>query len=207
VTLDATVVVATFGEDHWRRLAATRAIPSARTMDVPVVHAHADTLHNARNSGLGWVKTEWVIYLDADDELEPGYIDAMAAGTADLRAPAVRYVHPGGRIGRPAMPRVAGHTHACDATCLPAGNWLVIGTCVRADMLRQVGGWWPETLYEDWSLWLRCYKAGATFEAAPKAVYRAHIRPSSRNRSRGMAERNRVHHEIIASVYPEGVPA
>lgn len=203
--MDVTVVVATFGEGHWRDLANNRAIPSAQRLGVQVIHAHAEALHDARNAGLAEVDTEHVVFLDADDELEDGYFDAMDTGTADVRAPAVRYIR-NQRSARSAMPRVAGHSHACVADCLVHGNWLVVGACARTDLLRQVGGWWPEPLYEDWSLWLRCYKAGATVEPIPAAVYRAHVRLNSRNRSQPMAVRNGVHHDIVRSVYPEGVP-
>ncbi|WP_211349485.1 glycosyltransferase [Micromonospora pisi] len=194
-----TIAVGTYGNESWRQLAETRAIPSAQAFGVPVVHVHADSLHSARNGALAQVATEWVVHLDADDELEPGYLDAMAAGTADLRAPAVRYVH-GRRVGAPGLPRVAGHLHICHAGCLPHGNWLVVGTAVRTGLVRAVGGWWDEPLYEDWSLWLRCWAAGATVEAIPRAVYRAHVRRGSRNRAPSMVEKNRVHHQIVKAV-------
>lgn len=193
--MDVTVCVATFGAEHWKDL-ARRAIASAETQ-APVVHVHAETLHDARNQALDQVVTEFVIHLDADDELEPGYVAAIADGTADLRAPAVRYI--GRREHAPYVPRVAGHQHDCSAACLIAGNWLVIGTAARAQLLRDVGGWraWP--MYEDWDLFLRCHLAGATIEAIPAAVYRAHVRRDSRNRAPSMAAKNRVHHEILAA--------
>lgn len=205
MSLLATVVVATFGGADWRHLAHTRAIPSAQALGVTVVHAHAGTLAQARNAGLAKVETPWVVALDADDELEPGYLDAMATGTADVRAPSVRYVR-GGVAQWPAMPRVPGHVHECGAECLPHGNWLVVGACVRTQLLRDAGGWEEFACYEDWALWLRCLKAGASFEQVPAAVYRAHVRPNSRNRSLSMAARNRVHRQIIDAVYPEGAP-
>lgn len=193
--MDVTVAVATFGHDRWRQLAAARAIPSAVALDLPVVHAHAATLHEARNAALAHVATEWVVHLDADDELEPGYLAAMAAGTADVRVPSVRYVHDGHSRAE-ALPRVAGHTHDCVASCLAYGNWLVIGTAARTELLRKVGGWrdWP--VYEDWDLWIRCWQAGSTIEAMPEAVYRAHVRPDSRNRGANRATKLEAHREI-----------
>ena len=190
-----TVAVATFGADEWRELAFERAVPSAIDQ-APVVHAHRDSLHEARNAALNSVETEWVVHLDADDELEPGYIDAMAKGTADLRAPSVRYVK-NNRPRTPGMPNVAGHRHPCTGACLIEGNWLVVGTAVRAQLVRDVGGWrdWP--VYEDWDLFLRCWKTGATVEAVPEAVYRAYIRYDSRNRAPHITEKNRVHEAIV----------
>src|SRR5690349_878569 len=93
--MDVTVCVATYGDDEWKELAVERAIPSAARLEVDVVAVHGDTLHGARNDALALVETAWVCFLDADDELEHGYFDRIAAGTADLRAPSVRYVRNG----------------------------------------------------------------------------------------------------------------
>lgn len=199
-----TVCVGTFGGPEWEHLARTRAIPSARALGVRVVHHHAGTLHEARNGALAEVDTEWVVHLDADDELEPGYLQAMAGGSADVRAPAVRYIRGyGDRSAQPAMPKVAGHSHACEAACLPYGNWLVVGAAVRTGLVRAVGGWRDFDWSEDWDLWLRCHLAGASFEPVPAAIYRAHVRRGSRNRGRGAAARLATHRAIAAA---NGVP-
>ncbi|WP_018503081.1 glycosyltransferase family 2 protein [Parafrankia discariae] len=199
--MDVTVAIGTFGLSWWYDLAVRRAIPSAEALGVPVVHYHAETLHDARNGALALVDTEWVIHLDADDELEPGYLDAMAAGTADVRAPAVRYVRGLGRLraSTPAVPTVAGHSHHCQAACLLQGNWLVVGALVRTDLVRQVGGWRDFDWSEDWDLWLRCHLAGASFEAMPAAIYRAHVRPGSRNRAPSRQTRLAAHRAIAAA--------
>lgn len=193
--MDVTVVVATFGSDCWRWLAAERAIPSAVALGVPVVAVHGHDLHTARNEGLDQVRTEWVCHLDADDELELGYFEAMAAGSADLRAPSVRYVQ-GRRARVPYVPMVAGHRHHCTAGCLVEGNWLVVGAVARAQLLRDVGGWRPFEWSEDWDVWLRCHLAGASIEAVPAAVYRAHVRDDSRNRAPDRAAKLAAHEAI-----------
>jgi Glycosyl transferase family group 2 len=201
--VDVTVAVGTYGTSGWIQLARTRAVPSAKAQGVPVVHVHSVALHDARNLALSKVETEWVIHLDADDELEPGYIDAMAAGTADVRAPSVRYVQRN-YAQPPAMPNVAGHSHQCVADCLTQGNWLVVGAMVRADLVRQVGGWRDFSWSEDWDVWLRCHLAGATFEPIPQAIYRAHVRRNSRNRGQRHAARLAAHRAIALA---NGVPA
>lgn len=202
--MDVTIAVCTFGTDWWVQLAERRAIPSAERFGVPVVHVHGDTLHGARNEALARVDTEWVVYLDADDTLEDGYLTAMAAAPGDLRAPAVRYV--GGRAYRPGIPTVAGHKHECEADCLAYGNWLVIGTAAPVELLRGVGGWRDFPVYEDWDLWARCWQAGATIARVPDAVYRAYARHNSRNRG-STTKAKRETHQAIARANGLPVPA
>ena len=80
------------------------------------------------------------------------------------------------------------------------GNWRVIGSAAKADILREVGGFREYEVYEDWDLWLRAYLAGASVEAIPEAVYRAHVRADSRNRAPSMQVKNRVHYEIVKAI-------
>lgn len=194
------IVVATFGDPSWAKLARERALPSIpRTANAILVHG--PTLAKARNRGLERVESDFAIFLDADDELEPGYIEAMEAAGGDMRAPRVRYVS--GNVERvPRFPRVAGHSHPCAASCLEDGNFLVIGTAVRTALAREVGGFREEPIYEDWSFFLRCYRAGGTVETVPGAVYRAHVRPDSRNRSAAMDWKNGWHRRIHAEEGP-----
>lgn len=203
--MDVTVCVGTFGSAEWNDLAQERAVPSAQRLGVPVEHCHGPTLAAARNAALSLVKSEWVIFLDADDELDSGYIEAMDAGTADVRGPVALYIR--GARARPWQPRVAGHTHDCTGECLPEGNWLIVGSAVRSEMVRRVGGWRDFDWSEDWDLWLRCYLAGASFELIPDAIYRAHVRPDSRNRGATREARLAAHHAIYAANFPEAVAA
>lgn len=204
--MDVTILVSTFGERHWQLLARQRAIPSAERFDVPVVHVHGESLHEARNEAVARAETEWVCHLDADDQLEDGYFDAAAVSDADLRVPAVRYIT---KRSPPAayMPAVYGHNHFCEPECLREGNWLVVGTVARKELIESVGGWrdWP--VYEDYDLWVRCWLAGATIEAVPGAVYRAHVRNDSRNRGTLTGEQKRAVHQSIAREHGLVVPA
>ena len=195
------VVVATFGGPEWAQLARQRAFPSAIGQADNVFLAHSATLARARNAGLEQVESDFVVFLDADDELEPGYLDAMESAAGDMRAPRVRYVS--GNFERlPAYPVVPGHRHDCETACLEDGNFLVIGTAIRTELAREVGGFREEPIYEDWSLFLRCARAGGTVERVPDAIYRAHVRDDSRNRSPAMEWKNAWHRRIHAEEGP-----
>jgi len=199
---DVTILVATYGDQAWQDLAYNRAIPSARQQDVPVIYRHATTLHEARNACIHAARTPWVIHLDADDELENGYVATLAAGSAMVRAPAVRYIQ-GQHAQPPRVPTVWSHTHACTGACLIYGNWIIVGAMANRQLLLDVGGWRDFIWSEDWDLWLRCHLSGASIETIPQAIYRAHSRPGSRNRASSQAERLEAHRAIARA---NGVP-
>jgi GT2 family glycosyltransferase len=190
--VNVSIVVATFGSREWLEMGSR----TARQHDGYHVHLPTGTLAGARNLGAGSVPGEWLCFLDADDELDSGYMDAMErakpSGEA-LLAPAVAYV---GRRGQRKPARIPPHAHLRD---LRDGNWLVIGTLVRRDLFLRVGGFREYPLYEDWDLWLRCWKAGARIVEVPDAHYIARIRPASRNRGPSRVEKLRWHTEIAAA--------
>lgn len=205
-----TICVATFGAGTWRDLAFRRAIPSAEKQGVPVVYRHAATLAAARNQALAQVDTEWVVHLDADDELTDGYVAAMLASTGDVRVPATARPHPrmrGRYLRPPAHWKVRGHLHQCHAGCLPFGDWVPVGAMAPAELLRAVGGWRDWAMFEDWDLWLRCHTAGATFEPSP-AVYVNHLTPRSRNHPADLTIKTDTHRAIAAAngYQPDGRP-
>lgn len=197
---DVTIAVATYGTPDWVNLAHKCAIPSAEAQGVPVVHRHGRTLANARTEALGLVQSEWVIYLDADDELAEGYVAEMAKGTADVRVPVACYVQ--GERERFWQPRVFGHEHDCEAGCLVDGNWCLIGSAVRTE-LSERAGWTDYEWSEDWAHWIRCWKLGASFELLPRAIYRAHVRMDSRNRGATRAAKQAAHETIHRAEFPE----
>lgn len=201
--MEVTIAVATFGEEYWITLARRRAILSARDQGAPVLHLHGETLAGARNACLAAAETEFVIFCDADDSLGAGYVEAMATGSADLRAPAVTYVQPNGRASGPRVPRVVNHEHDCEGECLLEGNFIAIGAAARRELLIEVGGFreWPA--WEDWEIFLRCYLAGASTESIPSAIYRAHVRRDSRNTGFDQRFADRLHRRILEANLPE----
>lgn len=179
------VVVATFGDEaRWGPL-ADRALRSvARQTVVPdnVVRVHADTLMDARNDGAELAGTDQLVFLDADDELDPGYVGAMR--TAYLAA-LCRSDHRTFLL-QPATLDVTDGVEAPAPVLLPQrplleANFMVIGTMVSTELFFEVGAFrdWP--LYEDWDLWIRCWLAGAGLAQVPGAVYRVSVARGGRN--------------------------
>ena len=112
----AHTLVATYGGDEWVDLALERAIPSAAEQ-APFVHAHRGTLHEARNEALGMVATEWVVFLDADDELKPGVlgaiIDRLDPEVAKLQFPLTPIDEGGQLISKP-LPSLETFRRPCE---------------------------------------------------------------------------------------------
>jgi hypothetical protein len=210
--VNVAVVIATCGEQKWADLAWERAQPSADEQEprpqIVVRHYPELTVAEARNAlARDHTTADWLCFLDADDELEPGYLAAMSAvewGThgptnwtePPLLIPYVRFVRGGRSLEEARIPNKGGW---------PRVNEAVIGTLVHRRLFEQVGGFRTRidcescggggwgcrdcegtggtalTIYEDWDLWLRCVDAGAQRIYVKDAVYRAHVNRDGRN--------------------------
>lgn len=206
--MNVSILISTYGEESWRRLAEERAIPSAAReapCEIRVLHEPEMTIAQVRNANAEQATGDWLCFLDADDELGPGYLRAMERahqqrgrvdGTPPLLTPAVSYVRKGYR--RPAR-FLPGHD-------LTRDNYLVIGTLVRRDLFLEVGGFcdYPHG-FEDWSVWAKCWKAGAPIIQVKGAVYYAHINPRSVHRQSWKDRKWQVqmHNKIRAELFPD----
>lgn len=200
------IIITTYGADHWPIIAEERAYPSAIKQDAHQVILHHEPgleIGPARNAAARQATGEWLLFLDADDELEDGYVSHMieAACTKGrpepaLLQPSVCYVRKG---------------HKGPVTLIPekdlsSDNYLVIGTVLRRSLFTQVGGFndYPHG-FEDWSLWAKCWKAGARVFPVPQAVYYAHINPQSKHRTMWRDRKTQVatHLRVQAELFPE----
>lgn len=201
--LDVTICVSTFGDEKWKEIAQERALPNARSFGVPVIYNHVDapnSLHVARNLGLYQVKTDWVCFLDSDDELAPDFFEQIEKVDGDLRPPSVHHVYEHVMF----MPRVVGHDyHICVADCLEFGNWMVVGTVARTQLLKDIGGWKEWATFEDFDLWQRAWLAGAIITPAPKAIYKAYSTASGRCRAMPVVESTKVQRMICETNMPD----
>ncbi len=171
-----TVVIATYGEKAWAELAMSRAYPSAvvQAEEILVGHDEDGDIASCRNETASHATGDWLVFLDADDELAPGYIDAMERAIQPncLLAPIVQKVVRG-RKRKPSYYRQVD---------LLKGNWLVIGTALERSLFEKIGGFVEyEHGFEDWALWFKCTKMGAEVVKVPDAIYRAYANPGSKH--------------------------
>lgn len=201
--IDVSVVVATHGSDEWRDMGNAAAENAALT-GAKIIRVHLDkgTVASARNAGLELVDTEYVVFLDADDDLDPDYFE-RALPTADVLVTPIKYPS----SWRASIPMVWQHQYTpalehdgeCTAECLVDGNYIHVGAICRADAVRAVGGFKEFPVYEDWALFLAMQQNGATFGVSHNSVYLASTRANyqHRNNSMPVAERNVVHEQIV----------
>jgi glycosyltransferase involved in cell wall biosynthesis len=193
------ICIATCGQARWRALAETRAIPSAEAQGVEVVVEHQPDgdVASARNAAARRATGKYVVFLDADDELDAGYVREMEKAIVEvptLYVPRVSYVN--GR--RRQMPKYWPEVSLRD------GNWLVIGTMLEREAFLGSGGFapWVE-LYEDWHLFARMWRDGAQLVRVPEAIYVAYVTNGSRNRNHEQAFRHYWHQKIGHDVFPD----
>ena len=182
------VIVATYGDKTvWEPLArnAIKSVDRQTIEPYDVSWVHGKTLHEARNFGAENMPTDQLIFLDADDELDERYIECMLAAEGDIRRPNTIGMIDGVLQGVPEMiPR----------RNLKEGNFIVIGAmCYREQFLR-VGGFEDYPILEDWVLWQKLQRDGATIVDVPDAIYKINIRPGSRNTHK--TQHNKIYQEI-----------
>jgi len=175
------VVIATYGDSKYRELAESRALPSAEiqnTDEIILFHETAGTASSCRNKAAASVSNPWIVFLDADDQLESDYVDSMLSGTGDLRYPSIRTVPESYKPGDPLPP-----AKMLPKRSLLYGNYMVIGTMVRKRHFDFVGGFQDVPTWEDWYLFLQLTHIGASNVPQYNAVYRVYDVPGSRNKS------------------------
>jgi len=179
--MNISVAIGTFGDEVWKQT-ASRAIGSAENQTVSahdIVHVHADHLHEARNLAADQCRGDWIIFLDADDELDSKYIESMSEKVSSLDSdlwlvqPATLGVVDGREDPNPVVipPKKS----------IMEGNWMVIGTMVARSVFSSVGGFGYFEMYEDWDLWIRCIRFGCQPTVCDNAIYRVHVANNSRN--------------------------
>lgn len=184
------VVIPTFGDfDAWNPL-AQRAVKSVmnQTVEAQIVRVHGDSLADARNKGGYKAKGDWLIFLDASDELDSHYVEAMAEGVGDIRRPATLGIVDGVEDDYPVLiPR----TNILERNCI------VIGAMIRKKDFIQIDGFSPDLeALEDWHCWLRLINQGALVGDVPDAIYRVHFDSEKPGRNSNIKNHGRAYAKI-----------
>ena len=149
-----------------------------------------------RNRALEGVQTEWLAWLDDDDEFLPNHLETLLGaaqetgadlvysygdfiGRGDPLAVSVNgvYVCP---LGVPFGPEQEDHLRT-------KGNFIPVTYLVKTELVKQVGGMPEPNSFpavasqdcEDYGLLLRLLDAGAKFHHAPAVTWRYYFHPSN----------------------------
>ncbi len=171
------IVVVDDGSNDGTSAAACDACRGER---VTVMHQKNAGLSAARNRGAAGAATEYLVFLDADDLLEPTFVRELAAvlparGHAGFD-PAISHAYCQQRwIG---LTEGVWHVPAWDPLLIMATNIHGPTTLIRREAFEAVGGF-DETMrqgYEDWDLWLKFAERSmrAVRVARPLYVWRRH---------------------------------
>lgn len=130
-----------------------------------------------RNRALEKVTTEWVAFLDDDDLMRPQHLRACLLWAqrqgADLVYPWFDVVS---TRTTPGWDPLGHFGQEFDADALRQANYIPVTVLVRAQLLRDVGGFRnraepPATTCEDWGAWLALLDAGARFSHLPARTW------------------------------------
>lgn len=180
---DVTVVVPTIpGRDALlhRALESVRA-QTARASAYVLYDLDRDGAHVTRNRALDYIDTEWICWLDDDDELLPDHVQTMLDGAnesgADLIYTYAEFV--GDRdplavkISETLIPEPVNVPWTADTerSLREFGNFIPVTNMVRVSAMRAVGGFPAPGSFgdytsgdcEDYGLLLRLLDAGFTF--------------------------------------------
>jgi glycosyltransferase involved in cell wall biosynthesis len=148
-----------------------RALHSVRTQTRPVeaISIAVDSTHAGaaatRNEALWGVTTEWIAFLDSDDQWRPSHIERLMATAqetgADLIYPWFNIVP----AGQDPWPYREGQPF--DRELLTTENYIPVTVLVRTELIKRSGGFRPKgpptNPCDDWGAWDALLEEGAVF--------------------------------------------
>ena len=142
-----------------------------------------------RNAMLDLVDTEWVAFLDDDDEFKPNHLRACFRH-AGLTGADVVY---------PGYEAVGKDPLGCfgmrfDGDLLRGRNYIPVTTLCRTELVKAVGGFQPHPdengdPCEDWGLWLALLDAGAKFSHLAQRTWVWNVSGGTRGRGVNVGDR------------------
>jgi hypothetical protein len=164
------VIVTTWGSDQWKAAGIATAFRNSGHFH----HIDSTTVSagEARNHAVQMLDPQgWICFVDADDNLALGYLEAMEAAYEHER-----------QLLTPAL-SLGGSTPRClyERDILNGLNPCPIGTLIHRDLFDEVDGFGDEPAYEDYSMFQRAVLVGAEISFVPDAVYLAGHNPRGRN--------------------------
>jgi heptosyltransferase-3 len=161
----------------------------ARRYPVRVIAQANQGLAAARNTVLREAAGAYVMFLDADDVLEPTYVERCLAAL-QAAPPHVAYAYTQMRLFGAETGIFA--SRPFDRRALPRGNFVNAAALMRRDVLMRAGGYDPSWRvgHEDYELYMRLLSLGyeGVFVPAPLLHYRRHANSRNTHRDRQLRQ-------------------
>jgi len=154
-------------------------------------------LARARNSGIAEARGEFILPLDADDKIGPGYLEQ---GVALLeRQPSVGIVYCRGELFGERTGEIA--APAFSRMGMLVSNLIFCSALFRKSDWERAGGYNPEMIHgcEDWDFWLSLLELGLTAERLPEVFFYYRVRESSMNQIMDKNKRREMFWRIVAN--------
>ncbi len=167
---DTNVVIVDDGSDDHSTPAACDACAGER---VRVIHQPNRGLPAARNRGAADARTEYLVFLDADDWIEPGFVARLGAAIVSEagRGGDVSHAYCHERL----VEKVVTYWRVpdWDPLLMMITNIHPVTTLVRRDRFEAVGGFNKGMRggYEDWDLWLSFVERGWRGVRVPEPLF------------------------------------
>lgn len=155
-------------------LAAARKFTDAR---IRIVEQANRGVSAARNEGVRQACSEWVAFLDGDDEYLPGFLETMLAFIKEHQSRRLSFLACNliyGATGVASFPEVATGLHNYFTLCRPSETPATSSSTVVRRQAFLLAGGFPEGVrqYEDWVLWCKLAWLGEFgFVSQPLARY------------------------------------
>jgi glycosyltransferase involved in cell wall biosynthesis len=174
---DITVCIATIPvrARMLRKALASVAIQTLQPAAIVVEYDHLRTGAAAtKNRALGRATTDWVAFLDDDDQFMPEHLEKLRNAAAETGCD-VAY-------SMPSIPQAPGGIDPSgmrgapfDADELRKRSYIQTTSLVRTSLIQSTGGFQLPTHtvsdYDDWGCWLALLNAGATFYHLPEQTF------------------------------------
>ena len=159
----------------------TEALAEKLAQSYPMVQCIYNTdnegVAEARNQGVVASASDYLMFLDSDDVLNPRYLEKVAAFLDFDRAVGIAYSD------------YAEFGDRNRSVSLPAFeiSWLLVDCIImgaamaRRSALEQSGGYDAEQVFEDWELWIRVIEAGWSARGVQEPLYNYRIHKGNRD--------------------------
>lgn len=166
-------------------------LDALRYPNVRMIRTKNQGLSSARNTGVGAARGEYVCCLDADDLLNPRYLEKACAVLNGDAKKKLAFVTPWAELFEES--KGIWETSGYDPTALAMNNVVAVASVFRKSAWKEVGGYAVNMKegYEDWDFWIALAARGYEWRVISEPLFRYRVRTGS------MITKSRLVHTML----------